>query len=188
MLFFGHEGITLGAAAIIAGAVNKKDVKGFLKRPWFAALTGYIDVRLLFIGALLPDILDKPLGIYILKIDNGRVYAHTLLFLLIISVAGYLLYKSRKQMWLLILAAGTLAHFILDEMWRMPGTLFWPLMGLSFPREDLSDFLVGMFKEMFTNHYILTTELIGLLIVIWFMGWLISKRKLGAFVLHGKIS
>jgi len=185
MLFFGHEGITLGAAALAAGAFNRRNKSG-AKSSWFAALTRYIDVRLLFIGALLPDIIDKPLGIYILKIENGRIYAHTLLFLIIIGVTGYYLYRSRRQVWLLTLAAGTLAHLVMDEMWQVPVTLFWPLMGLSFPRLDLQNYISNIFKEIFTNHFIFTTELIGLVIIIWFVIWLISKRKFVPFIVRGK--
>ena len=188
MLFFGHEGITLGAATLVAGALNRRGANGIVKRPWFAALTNYIDVRMLAVGALLPDIIDKPLGIYILKIQNGRIYAHTLLFLLIIGGAGYYLYKSRKQAWLLTLAAGTLTHLVFDEMWQVPSTLFWPLFGWGFPRYELGDYIMSLLKEIFTNRYFFTTELIGLIIVIWFIVWLLYRHKFGTFIMRGKIS
>jgi hypothetical protein len=186
MLLLGHEGITLGAATIAAGAFCR--VKGSLKGSWFAVLARHIDIRILAVGALLPDIIDKPLGIYILNMQNGRIYAHTFLFLLVISGAGYYLYQSRKQVWLLTLAAGTLAHLIQDEMWKVPGTLFWPLMGLSFPREILNEYFVSLFKEIFTNRYIFTTELIGLIIIALFGVWLIYRHQTGAFIRCGKIS
>ncbi len=176
----------MGAAALAAGVFNRRDKSG-ARGSWFAALTRYIDVRLLFIGALLPDIIDKPLGIYILKIQNGRIYAHTLLFLMIIGAAGYFLYRSRRQIWLLTLAAGTLAHLVLDQMWQTPATLFWPLMGLSFPRLDLGDYIINTLKEIFSNRFIFISELIGLMIIIWFGVWLISRHKLGAFIVRGKI-
>ena len=73
-------------------------------------------------------------------------------------------------------------------MWQVPQTLFWPLMGLSFPRLDVSDFIGNMFKEIFENYFITSTEAIGLVIIIWFGVWLISSHKLGAFIRHGKIS
>jgi inner membrane protein len=186
MLIFGHAGITLGAAALTAGALSRRN-KSTATKSWFSALINSLDIRLLLIGSLLPDIIDKPLGIYILHLQNGRVYAHTLLFLLVIGGAGYYLYRSRKLAWLLTLAAGTLAHLIQDKMWSVPGTLFWPLMGLSFPREILNEYFAGLFKKIFTNRYIFTTELIGLVVIVWFGVWLIYRRQTGAFIRRGKI-
>jgi hypothetical protein len=36
------------------------------------------DIRLLILGSLLPDLIDKPLGHIILPENNGRIFAHTL--------------------------------------------------------------------------------------------------------------
>ena len=39
------------------------------------------DLFLLVVGSLLPDIIDKPLGLILYHgFGNGRLYAHTLLF------------------------------------------------------------------------------------------------------------
>jgi hypothetical protein len=49
-----------------------------------------IDYRLVLIASILPDIIDKPLGGVILKesVGNGRIYAHTFLFLLFLFGLG----------------------------------------------------------------------------------------------------
>ncbi len=68
MLLFGHIDVTLG---IFFGLL-------FL----IPQLQTIIDPTYLVIGSLLPDLIDKPLGIIIYSstIANGRTIAHTLLF------------------------------------------------------------------------------------------------------------
>ena len=71
MLIFGHAGITLGAATLLTGALSSSRFSQKVpaanpspgdKVSWFTYLGSYIDIRLLLIGSLLPDIVDKPIG------------------------------------------------------------------------------------------------------------------------------
>jgi hypothetical protein len=71
MLLFGHIGITLGVAWLIESKLKVK-----------------MDYRLIIIGSLLPDIIDKPVGMILLPLNNGRVFGHTLLFILILLLIG----------------------------------------------------------------------------------------------------
>jgi membrane-bound metal-dependent hydrolase YbcI (DUF457 family) len=83
------------------------------------------------LGSVLPDLIDKPLGHILLNgsVDFGRIYAHSGLFLIALLVAA-LAYRRRKGSWILLaLAAGTLSHLVLDSMWQMPVTVFYPLLG-----------------------------------------------------------
>ena len=108
---------------------------------WLTSLANRIDIRLLLVSSLLPDIIDKPIGQLWLRgtLNNGRIFCHTLLFLLIITFIGVYLYRTRHRNWLLVLSGGVFTHLIFDEMWLMPGTLLWPLYGLAFERlEDLT--------------------------------------------------
>ena len=162
MLIFGHTGLTLGAAVVLNSVLGKRDhpairVNGLkgqcqpsLRMPpaqnsisvnsWLYSLANRIDIRLLLIGSLLPDIIDKPVGQFFFRdtFSNGRIFCHTLLFLILISLGGLYLYYNRKKTWLLVLSFGTFTHLILDAMWRTPRTLLWPLYGLSFERVDLN--------------------------------------------------
>jgi len=128
MLILGHAGITLGAATLLSGALRIKHSSQDRKVSWFTSLSSYIDIRLLLIGSLLPDIIDKPVGQLFFReiFSQGRIFSHTLLFLVIITMAGYYLYKRRRAVWLLTLSFGTFMHLILDEIWNAPRTLFWP--------------------------------------------------------------
>ncbi len=189
MLLFGHAGITLGAAALVAYEVNKRKVEQAEKTSWFAPLSRHVDIRLLIIGSLLPDIIDKPLGQYFFKetFSNGRIFAHTLLFLVLITAAGYYLYRRKKQRWMLTLAAGVFMHLALDEMWQVPGTVFWPFLGLNFTKYKLTGWVAHLLDALLSSPYIYISEAIGLAIFIWFGVWIISQKQVGAFIRHGKI-
>ena len=84
MLVFGHTGLTLGTAILVSHALdrirfaqNTPDIREGsssrfwvkLRRPiellgnWLSRIAGigvHIDMRLLLIGSLLPDIIDNP--------------------------------------------------------------------------------------------------------------------------------
>jgi len=189
MLIFGHAGITLGAAALVARAVSKRKADHAEEESWFAPLSRYVDIRLLIIGSLLPDIIDKPIGQYFFyeTFYNGRIFAHTLLFLVLITAVGYYLYKSRKQLWMLTLAAGTFMHIAMDEMWQVLGTFFWPFLGWQFARYELTGWFASLLMALISSPYIYISEAIGLAIFIWFGVWVISQKKVGAFIRHGII-
>ncbi|OGO00792.1 MAG: hypothetical protein A2Y90_03805, partial [Chloroflexi bacterium RBG_13_52_12] len=159
MLILGHAGITLGAATLIAGGVNSRHEKV----SWLVSLSKYLDIRLLLVGSLLPDIIDKPVGQYLFKetFGTGRIFSHTLLFLVLLSAVGFYLYKGHRQTWMLALAAGTLAHLLLDEMWQAPATLFWPFMGFSFKEIDLAVWASNIIHDMFSSQAVYIPEIIG---------------------------
>ncbi|MHB8105053.1 MAG: metal-dependent hydrolase [Dehalococcoidales bacterium] len=182
MLLFAHPGITLGAATIIADAANRKP-------SWFASLSRYLDIRWLLVGSLLPDIIDKPVGQYLFKdtFNNGRIFSHTLLFLIVISLVGYYLLKKFRQSWMLTLAAGTFAHLVLDEMWQTPQTLFWPVLGWSFPKEELEGWASNIWNALFNNPAVYIPEIVGLVVLLVFCYLIIRRKKFGAFIKHGKV-
>ncbi|WOX56486.1 metal-dependent hydrolase [Methanoculleus palmolei] len=98
----------------------------------FAAIAG--DRRVIAFGALggvLPDLIDKPLGHIVLAetVGYGRIYCHGLTVLSLVALAGLLIYRYRKRIGLLALAAGMASHQVLDSMWRHPVEWFWPFLG-----------------------------------------------------------
>ena len=188
MLILSHAGITLGAAALLAGAVNNRHSswKTWLSRP-LSSLSKYTDIRFVVIRSLLPDIIDKPVGQYIFRetFGNGRIFSHTLIFLVLISAAGLYLYQKRHIVWLLTLAVGTFVHLVLDEMWLVPETLFWPFMGFTFPRIEYEVWLSNMFKGLISNPAVYVPEIIGLIILLWFGLALVVRKKVMLFIKYG---
>src|SRR4030042_1013686 len=105
MLAFGHTGITLGTAVLLAGLTttsrfsrNRKARVDTLRSPspqaaetnysetrkvsWVESVADHVDLRLLLVGFMLPDIIDKPVGQLLFRetFSSGRIFSHTLIF------------------------------------------------------------------------------------------------------------
>jgi len=170
MLLFGHIGVTL-AVFIVLGLLDPQ-------------IKTIIDPKYLVIGSLLPDIIDKPVGMVIFSsiLANGRIIGHTLLFSISILLIGLYLYDERKDIRILSLTSGTFFHLMEDQMWGDPRTLFWPLFGWSFPKDSIDrsglEYLLALFSEsfhpQFTESYI--PEILGIgVTVVLALYWLKNK-------------
>lgn len=145
MLLFAHLGIATAAARFITGC----------------------SLIFVAIGAILPDIIDKPLGEIIYGTPNmGRIFAHTLLFLLLLAaVACY-----TRDVRIASLCGGVLIHLLLDFMWLTPAVLLWPLLG-PFPPAAQIDTVsyIQMLLLGLRNPAILLPELLGLAYLIYLL-------------------
>jgi inner membrane protein len=212
MLIFGHIGITLGIGLLAKYTLhrvtvrkpvqNQTDLAISLSRdnttvkekwePWWLAMFHLMDLRLLLIGSLLPDIIDKPLGFLLLNdiFKSGRIFCHTLLFLLSLWITGLLVYRYHRKTWLLVIAFGTLFHLLLDEMWLTPQTLFWPIYGFTFPAAASPAFtawLQDLWLNLHTSQMTYIPELIGMLVIVCCLIILLAKRKFKQFIVNGYI-
>ncbi|OPY52530.1 MAG: hypothetical protein A4E49_01819 [Methanosaeta sp. PtaU1.Bin112] len=113
MLLFAHVGLTLATAR-------------FLSRMSLAALA---------LGSMLPDIIDKPLGLIVFGSPSmGRIFAHTLIFLILLSFLCIYFLDIR----IISITWGVFCHLCLDFMWNAPKILLWPLLG-PFPQAPILD-------------------------------------------------
>ncbi len=124
------------------------------------------DLSYLALGSMLPDIIDKPLGLVIFGTPAmGRTVAHTFLFLLIITLLAIYFHDLR----IASISGGVLAHLVLDFMWRSPVTLFWPLLG-NFPvNTETGTF--GYFHQLLfelRDPSVLVPEVLGLSYLVYF--------------------
>ena len=149
---------------------------------------GRLDYRLLLLGSMLPDILDKPLGTWLMAdvLSNGRIFGHTLLFSLILLGVGVYLFAGYRRAGILSLALGSLAHLGLDQMWLQAETLLWPLFGWSFPKGDVSQWLEGIVRSLFSKPGVYIPELIGVFCLAVFFADTIRRRKLRHFLRTGQ--
>jgi len=139
------------------------------------------------LGSLLPDIIDKPLGLVLLGnfFGSGRIFGHSLLFSLLILAMGcygYARYRGMGAWWL---AFGSLAHLVLDKMWHSPRVLLWPVYGWIFPRGDPSHWLERMLEAVFTQPDVGIPEIMGGLILARFFLYLARRKELGRFLRTG---
>ena len=199
MLLLGHMGITLAAMQILDCATLRRrrlstqaiqqtqQHKGAqLSKP---RLMSQIDIRLLLLGSLLPDIIDKPLGYIFLRniIDYGRIYCHTLLFAIIISTAAFYLWKYKHKTWLISVAFGVLMHLVLDEMWLMHRTLLWPLYGWNITEEHGDFNLRDILDSLVSHPSLYVTEIIGGLVLIWIAILIVRKKNAHTFLRTGRL-
>lgn len=82
-------------------------------------------------GALVPDLIDKPLGHIILAdtLQYGRIYTHGLLVLSLVTLVALLIYWRYRNSLGIALAAGIGSHQVLDAMWREPANWLYPFLG-----------------------------------------------------------
>ena len=193
MLLLAHAGLTLGAALFLSSVLisnNSSDIEDenaetspspSLKNPatsnatsnqtkqWFTNWVRHINVKPLLLGTLLPDIIDKPLGIYLGRkvFSNGRIFCHTLLFPILVTGVGLISNRRREKTWHPNLTFGILTHLILDQMWQTPNTLLWPLRGTIFKKEDTSGWVKKVLRTLVTDPGTYVPELLGAGVLIW---------------------
>lgn len=163
MFLLGHIGISLGIVYSLASLspLRKKGNSG-------TSFTGNIDFRLVIIAAILPDIIDKIVGMIILKdeISNGRLFMHSMVIIGIFTICLIILSRIKfdRVLKTLFYISPIWIHLLLDRMWEDPHTLFWPIFGTSFPRLDVE--FTDYFTMLFSDLYIFVGEILGILVII----------------------
>ncbi len=85
------------------------------------------------LGSILPDLIDKPVGLLLFPeiFGTGRIFGHALLVVGLVLFSGILVYARYPRTGVLILAmlAGIFTHQVLDAMWLQPANWYWPALG-----------------------------------------------------------
>ena len=210
MLLFGHIGITLVSVAFGFGLKDKlrqgttgdgmeetsliEDRYSSNKRlgsstSFFRSLANRMDIRFLLTGSMLPDIIDKPVGLYIFRetFSNGRIFSHTLFFFVLVMVAGLMLRRNSGKTCGLALSIGTFFHLTLDQIWETPKTLFWPLFGIGFEKYKIGNWVMNILQGLLENPKLYVPEIIGFVVLGWF-GWeLLRRRAIIRFLRKGSV-
>jgi len=148
-----------------------------------------IDYRGVALASILPDVIDKPLAVFVFPDSQaGLLYAHTgLLHLITLLVA-----LIRKREWLPYALAGV-GHLLLDRIWFFPRTFFYPLLGRRFHQwRDIGtpkDFGRAYAHLLQERPRLVLYELFGLGLLAWFV-WsarLYRPTNLKRFLRTGKI-
>lgn len=107
-----------------------------------------VDIRFLVLGAVLPNLIDKPLGTIIApSLGADRLIGHSLLFgTALMSIALLVTRRGRKRRRWMAVAIGALIHLLLDGMWASGETLLWPFLGLDFT-EGVQPYWSGFWRR-----------------------------------------
>lgn len=165
MIFLGHLGLTTAALKKSEQVFNDAYYK--------------VDYRVVLLGSVLPDIIDKPIYLALHLLGNNtissKLFGHTLGFSALVIIFGYIYSKINHNKNLFILGICSLIHLILDGMWEIPSTLLYPLYGISFPLRlhIISPHLY--LSTLYTWPVLLSFELIGGLILIYYFK--LSKKQ-----------
>ena len=200
MLALGHAGIALGAATLLSQFVPERAPQKQLPgageggrsiaaglAAWFGRLGRRADIRLVLLGSLLPDIIDKPLGHVFFResISSGRIFAHSLLFFLLVTAAGLYAHRRNGSTGLLALSFGVLVHIASDQMWLMPVTLFWPLLG-PFSKQILAGWADDIWYALLHDPAVYVPEIAGGLVLIAFAWMLVHGSAVRSFLMTGR--
>jgi len=127
-----------------------------------------MDLRVLVLGGLLPDLIDTPVGLlFYEQLGAVRLFTHGLLLAAAVMV-GVVLSTRRgrpRKLWM-PLAIGLLFHILLDGMWLNAETLWWPLLGWGFTAagpETASAYL----SALLADGRMWLTEAVGLVYLVY---------------------
>ena len=180
MIFFGHLGVTTGVFKIYENLFYKEeDLRS----------KALVDYRIVLVGSILPDIIDKPIGAFLFRstFHNSRIFAHTLVFSAILLLIGlYRLYKYKKNN-ILILGLSTSIHLILDSMWLYPGIVYWPYYGLRFPQRAEGNWINSDIIRLVTDPSYYLPEIIGFAIIAYYFWPIVKKKQIKIFIKNGRL-
>lgn len=163
MFVLGHVGISMGIVLAFVLYYTKYIAKGITSN----SLLDKIDFRIIAVSAMLPDIVDKIIGMWILgeEVSNGRIFTHSLITVTIFSLAFLNISKIKFSKITIptLYVFPVFLHLVLDGLWELPGTLFWPLMGTRFPRVDVE--FGDYFELLLSSPVAWMGELIGIMII-----------------------
>ncbi|MGQ9857282.1 MAG: metal-dependent hydrolase [Thermodesulfobacteriota bacterium] len=152
MFVFGHAGLSLMFYHLLGrGGTNHSP----LARP--------SQVGAVIFFALLPDLLDKPVTLWLLQdATSTRWLGHSLVFSVSVCAAVHFLWPSlRRWVW------ACPGHLLLDAMWRSPHTLMFPLLGWEMdpgtdPNISFWDLITGNLSRLLTEPQNSIPEIAGL--------------------------
>lgn len=173
MVFFGHLGITTGIMKMSKKVTNNVS----------------IDYRIILIGSILPDLIDKPLGAFLFRstFHNSRIFGHTLAFSIILLFVGLILLNKYKNKCILLLGICSVIHLILDSMWFYPSILFWPYFGWRFPVRPEGNWIKSDILRLLTDPAYYIPEIIGFLIILYYFVKLVKSKQIRTFINKGRL-
>lgn len=151
-----------------------------------------IDYRVVLLGAILPDLIDKPIGriFFENQFQNSRLYGHTLLLAIAILLAVQIGVRGETARRWFILPIAMLIHLALDAMWNDPITLFWPAFGFEFPKVPVEDYWLEVLLRPLQHPIEALKEVAGLAVLVyfWYAYGLHRPELLRRFVKTGELA
>jgi hypothetical protein len=146
-----------------------------------------VDYRVVAVAALLPDVIDKPIGRIFLKsrYDSGRLFGHTLLLNVALFCVLFFMRGRVKRRFVLV-PISSLLHLAEDGMWSTPKVFWWPLFGTGFPKEPVTGGPLGF---LVPSAGIVVQEAIGLAAILFLLSshGLLNREGIRSFLRTGHL-
>jgi inner membrane protein len=127
-----------------------------------------IDYRFVLLGAVLPDVVDGLLGLFLFEVPAGRWIAHSILAVVVVTVAIVVGLPRERRLAVFGLGVGWLLHLVGDGMWAAPRTFLWPAFGTEFASAPREPYSWDLFANPLVHLGTWGGELVGLGILAWF--------------------
>lgn len=127
-----------------------------------------IDYRFILLGAILPDLVDGVLGLFLFDGPAGRWAAHSILAVVVVTVAIILGFRGERRLAVFGLGVGWLVHLVADGMWNAPETFFWPAFGGDFSTRPAEPYSWDLFLHPFDHLSTWAAEAVGAAVLAWF--------------------
>ena len=199
---FGHVGLTLAAAysadRLALGRfahVRRAPVAAGYPSGWASAREGvsrFLDYRLIMVGSMLPDVIDKPLALWLapeLVDHNVRSVGHSAAFAVILLAVSWIALRWGWSQGLPALAAASVGHLVLDQMWTEPATALWPALGWAFPAgaATLAQWTSSHWRNVLSLRRD-PAEVAGAVVLLVFVFKLWRSRAFGRFLRSGAVA
>ena len=174
MLPLAHMGITVTIARVMERKIKRQ----------------VVDYRILLVGSLLPDLIDKPVGYLLFNtpLTSSKLFGHSLLLLVFLGSIGFVLWHRRRSLAGWMFFAGAAAHDILDAMWLHPKILFWPLFGWLFVTPGYEAWVGTIKLGALSIPKLVALEILGGLLLIHFFAVIFLNEGIMSFFKHGKVN
>ncbi|NGM67622.1 metal-dependent hydrolase [Natronolimnobius sp. AArcel1] len=132
----------------------------FATRTRFDSPPAALPLFSLLLGTQFPDLVDKPLAWYVGVLPTGRTLAHSLLFLIPLSIIVLAVARRYDRTELgFAFVLGALSHAVVDvipALWGAadPNMLLWPLLPVE-TYESGPPTIIGLFLESLSDPYFL---------------------------------
>jgi hypothetical protein len=104
-------------------------------------------------GSILPDLIDKPLGLLFPSVlSGGRTVFHTFVIIIVVLLCILIFFRSTLRWLGAGVACALLLHQLFDEMWTLPANWFFPLFG-PFKGHMIPDYIGFYFWYEITNPF-----------------------------------
>jgi hypothetical protein len=127
-----------------------------------------VDIRLLALGTLIPDVIDFAVGVFVGGVTVERI-GHSLLVPSLVAVAILLsTRRGRRRRHLMTLIVAWLLHLVIDGIWLDGRVFLWPFLGA-----ELAPTLPGSVWSRAAEPWRWVKEVAGLL----YLGWFLSPNR-----------